>query len=186
MKKILQLLLVTFAFIIFSCTKESDIQELPKKIIQTEFGIKHVFKSDNGNYVIEFSKSEWREILTSLKFNESKAGRPNSTIIKSNDEDDIDISNKGGKVALKFKIATRKSNCKGGIGFRCGGSVTYSQKMEIQSSSVEYGEYRQTSGSFVGRNLDRYYYAIVEEVDGRVYLEFQEPVDWSWLEIAES
>lgn len=180
MKKIV--CISAIAALLASCMKESTPVPLEKNI-DTEFGLKKVIRTSQGNDAIMISKKEWDDIEQNLTYNDpkpfSQSGLERMAVVNGSSSIDPKLKEVGVKV--KIKIGALKYDCKKGVGFRCGGSVGPYAKFELKQSSVDNPGSNDLAGNVVGRNPDRMYDCLVKEVDGQFMIEFLEPVDWDWL-----
>lgn len=111
------------------------------KVINTEDGKRTVYVNSTGQEFIDFDIKEWNEIFP---------------------QNFIDIRVIGQTVRICVKIATRRSNCKSGIGFRC---KDCNEELVI-SAEIE-------------RYEDAYYEVVPKE--NKVRLTFYRKIDWDAL-----
>lgn len=111
------------------------------KVIDTEDGKRTVFLNETGQEYIDFSIKEWNEIFP---------------------ENFVDIRVIGQTVRICVRIATRRSGCTSGIGFRCSNC----KSVLVISAEI--------------KNLIEGYYEVVPK-QNKVRLTFYEKVDWDAL-----
>lgn len=151
MKKSLSCLpFLLFLFLILSCQKSTHSNAEKSFDLVTDEGIKSVTKNENGKSQIIFSKTEWSSIAGDLHLNNNSRQA---------------LSYKPAKVCIT--IASRKKECNGGIGFRCG-------IFDCSGDDLE---------PSVPGNLSRKRIQPVRIIDdnGQIVMEFQDQIDWEWL-----
>lgn len=189
MKKILLVTIVTT--MLFGCQKSNESSEIenlnkPTSIV-TEDGIKQITYNGEGNPQITFSLAEFRSISKDagfIKKNKPKPSTANNDQIATFDEEDEGFDD-GDACSLGIRIATRKSNCVRGVGFRCG---FVSNLMEVNSTGAITNVTTTSSSNITatnssnGINLSRVYTAFVKAENNVVTVTFTENVNWNWLQ----
>lgn len=131
----------------------------PSKIIrtiETDQGVKNVYLNEDGLQYIVFSpkEAEEAELLQDVEDAENDFGGPG-----------LDAG-----AGIKWTIATRKSNCKSGIGFRCG--------KKYQIHLVYTGQLREGNGQHEDRKYDIW---LTRDEEGNIRLTFFDKIAWDWL-----
>lgn len=151
MKKII---IVIFCFISININLNAQTNS-ESRVINTEEGDFTVQLDEIGHSTITFTQEQ----VTTLRIAEDIEGFEGSF-----DELPVD-----GSIGIHWNLATRKSKCKSGIGFRCG--------KKYQASLVISGNLRGN-----GRPDDRSFDVVIKKNrDGGVTLTFIDLVDWDWL-----
>jgi hypothetical protein len=116
----------------------------------TDDGSFSVYKDKGSNFdYIVFSISEWNSIMNGTSYTITESLFP------------IEIT-------ICINLASRRRNCNGGLGFRCG--------------LTDCNDFAANPGNTDGRNKNRIYGASYTRKDNTVILTFKEKVDWLWLQ----
>jgi hypothetical protein len=118
------------------------------------------------------------EFKKNLKEAEKLHPTANNSTVSTLDDDDDDGFDNGDAYSIGIRIATRKSKCLSGVGFRCG--IVSNALSDIATTSVSSSTNSQAS-STNGIKADRIYNAIAKAENNIVTLTFTEEVNWDWL-----
>lgn len=176
MKKIA--LIASFTALLFACNKTNQVNPIediskPTSVL-TEDGIKNITYNERGNPILTFTLSEFKK---NLKEAEKINANSSNNVVSVLDEDDDDGFDNGDSYSIGIRIATRKSKCLSGVGFRCG---IVSNVSDLTTTSLSNSNSSQGS-STNGIKADRIYNAIARAENNIVTLTFTEDVNWNWL-----
>ncbi len=167
---IISVIFISAVIFITSCNKKSTITDSIKtnyKVINqenspdippdiyTKLGFVNFVPDDNRKVLLDYNKSELLVPYNNLKSSFSKNGN--------------DFKSVG--IGICIKIATRKSNCSQGIGFRCG-FIRNCHKLAVEKSEI------------VGLSRDRVQPVeiTVNKKNREIILHFINKIDWKYLE----
>lgn len=143
--------IIALLFLLPSCQKDSNPSSKNTFDIQTDMGLKRVSNTQDGKAQIVFNQTEWSTIENDLGLNMNKRQTQSYEPMK-----------------ICIRISSRKKDCNGGVGFRCG----------VFDCSIDD---LKPSTPTSGLSRERVQPVKITQEDGQVVMEFQNQLDWTWL-----
>ncbi len=181
MEKLKTLVVIVFVVFFFqACTSNENDGGLSEKIIRFDTetipvnsGLAKFLGYDKitvkeGNYKVSFGESNFGKVIMNLEdFERRRIFTPKTKSAQS-----ISI--------IRVRIASKKKNCKGGIGFRCGFVRLFPKEPNIDIDLPP--EQHEWPLPPELKDREKLAEVVVDEETKKMSLSFLEPVDWEKLE----